>query len=381
MSATDDNAIVIGGGIVGWATAFALSERGVPATVIDAAHPEAATLAGAGIVTLGTSQNLPDAYIELATAAIAFYPRLVSRLADLDAGETGYARVGALHVAFTDHEADGLPAVADRLRSRRAPDALERADIRIISGDEARELVPPLSPLIPAAVWYADAARVNGRLMRAALRCAALSAGCRELIGASRVRRTGNRLTVTMPDGSERDPDIVVVASGAWTAGLCGAIALPLSLVPQRGQIAHFDLYDASTASWPSVETESRFYMLTFPGGRVVSGATRELNWGFDPRLTAAGMHEVLTNALRIAPGLANATVAEFRVGLRPFSLDGRPFIGAIPGASNGFICAGHGPSGLTLGPYSGAVIADVATGSSPPVDLAPYRPDRPAPA
>lgn len=378
MHARADDAIVIGGGIVGWATAFALVERGVPATVVDAADPHAATMAGAGIITLGTSQNLPDAYIELATAAIGWYPQLVERLADLDAGETGYARVGALHVAFSDEEASALDIVADRLRSRRTPDAIARAEIRIISGDDARMLVPPLSPAIPAAVWYADAARVNGRLMRNALRSAALTLGCSELIGQATVTVDGSRLRLHLPGGTSASPDVVVLAGGAWSAALAESIGISLAVVPQRGQIAHFAWLDDSTSRWPSVETDSRFYMLAFPGGRVVSGATRELGVGFDARLTASGMHEVLTNALRIAPGLADSTVTEFRVGIRPFSPYGRPYIGAIPGIANGWVCTGHGPSGLTVGPYSGRVIADVITGQTPHLDLTPYVVDRP---
>ncbi len=330
-------------------------------------------MAGAGIITLGTSQNLPDAYIALATAAINWYPTLVDHLTDLGAGDTGYARVGALHVAFSDAEADDLPAVADRLRSRREPSALDLADIRIISGEDARSLVPPLSPEIPAAVWYADAARVNGRLMRAALRTAAVGLGCVEEQGEAGITASDGRVMVSLPNGTTIAPDIVVIAGGAWSTELGASIGLSLPVVPQRGQIAHFDWSDGSTERWPSVETESRFYMLAFPNGRVVCGATRELGVGFDPRLTASGMHEVLTNALRIAPGLADSTVAEFRVGLRPFSPDGRPFIGAIPGTSNGWVCTGHGPSGLTLGPYSGHVLAQMITAGHTDLDLGPY--------
>ena len=80
----------------------------------------------------------------------------------------------------------------------------------------------------------------------------------------------------------------------------------------------------------------------------------------------------------RIAPGLADSTVTEFRVGIRPYSPDGRPYIGAIPGIVNGWVCTGHGPSGLTVGPYSGRVIADVITGQTPHLDLTPYVVDRP---
>jgi D-amino-acid dehydrogenase len=209
--------------------------------------------------------------------------------------------------------------------------------------------------------------------MRGALRTAALGLGCVEIQGEAAIVRASQSLQVILPDGAHVQPDAVIIASGAWSTSLVSVTGQRIPVVPQRGQIAHFLWKDDSTSSWPSVETESRFYMLAFADGRVVSGATRELESGFDPRLTASGMHEVLTQALRIAPGLADTTVAEFRVGLRPFSPDGRPFIGSIPGTTNGWICTGHGPSGLTLGPLSGEVLAGMINGEPPVIDMHPY--------
>ena len=59
-------------------------------------------------------------------------------------------------------------------------------------------------------------------------------------------------------------------------------------------------------------------YLLAFDESVVVAGATRESGSGFDYRVTAAGQMEVLTEALRVAPGLATATIIETRVGFRP---------------------------------------------------------------
>ena len=369
--------IVIGGGIVGWSVALAFAERGHPVHVIDAADSGAATMAGAGIITLGTSQHLPLDYPELATNAIAWYPHLVRRLADQDAGDTGYARVGALHIAFSDDEADRLHEVVALLKARRSAAVNAHADIRIVTGAEARDLVPPVSERVPAAVWYADAARVNGRLMRMAIRTAAMRLGCTEAIGSAALERANHHAVVIHPDGSRSAPDFVIVAGGAWSTALGMQIGIRLPIVPQRGQIAHFQWSDDSTARWPSVETASRYYMLAFPGGRVVSGATRELKPGFDARVTAEGMHEVIGHALAIAPRLGDRPLIEMRVGLRPFSPDGLPGIGLLPGTDNCWICAGHGPSGLTLGPYSGELLAQMAIDQQPAIDPTPYLPDR----
>ena len=73
-------------------------------------------------------------------------------------------------------------------------------------------------------------------------------------------------------------------------------------------------------------------YILAFEDGKIVIGATHEDDQPFDQRLTAGGLHEVLDKALSIAPGLADATFTEARVGYRPFTPGFLPIIGAVPG-------------------------------------------------
>ena len=103
--------------------------------------------------------------------------------------------------------------------------------------------------------------------------------------------------------------------------------------------------------------------MVGFPPDRVVVGATRETGSGFDYRVTAGGVGELLVRALGVAPGLASATVAEMRVGFRPASPDGQPILGAVAGHKGLYLATGFGPSGLTLAPYSAALVAALASG------------------
>jgi D-amino-acid dehydrogenase len=117
-------------------------------------------------------------------------------------------------------------------------------------------------------------------------------------------------------------------------------------------------------------------YLLTFPPDRVVAGATHECA-GTDERVTAGGVTEVLGDALRLAPGLADATFAEARVGFRPVMPDDTPVLGRAPGIENLLIATGHGSYGLQLGPFSGAMVADMALGRDVAIDLAAFDPGR----
>src|SRR5262249_46377111 len=94
---------------------------------------------------------------------------------------------------------------------------------------------------------------------------------------------------------------------------------------------------------------------------------------GFDVRATAAGVHEVLSEALRVAPGLATATLREVRIGLRPATPDALPVLGPAPGVRGVYLATGHGPTGLQLGPYSGKLVADMMLGAQIETDIGAF--------
>ena len=75
-------------------------------------------------------------------------------------------------------------------------------------------------------------------------------------------------------------------------------------------------------------------------------------------------------------PGLAPAALREVRVGLRPWSDDDFPILGALAG-TNAFVATGHGANGLLCGPISGAAVADLVLGKDPRLDLSPFSPAR----
>jgi len=225
------------------------------------------------------------------------------------------------------------------------------------------------------AVATTGAARVDGRLLRDALWRAAERRGARIVSGdaALELAASGGRVDAVRVGGERLAAGTVIVAGGAWSAALGEALGVALPVFPQRGQILHLTLPGSATAGWPIVVGFHAHYLLTFAPDRVVAGATRESESGFDVRMTAGGVHEALAEALRVAPGLAGATLAEVRVGLRPASPDGLPLLGQLPGYDNVLVATGHGPSGLQLGPYSGAVVAGLALGEPEQLDLTPF--------
>ena len=165
-----------------------------------------------------------------------------------------------------------------------------------------------------------------------------------------------------------------MVAAGAWTAQVCSPAGRPLPIGPQRGQIVHARLPDADTGGWPVVLPSADPYLLGFPAGRIVLGATRE-DVGFEHAATIGGVGGLLAAGLRFAPGLARAALLETRIGFRPVTADGSPLLGPL--AEGLLVAAGNGPQGLTAGPWTGRAAAALALGEPPGTDVTPFDPAR----
>jgi D-amino-acid dehydrogenase len=369
--------VVVGAGIVGATTAWQLARRGVRVDLVEAGETGAATSAGAGIVQpwRPAATGPWAAYSDLAGAG---YPRLAAELAT-DAGrDPSYATVGGLTVS---RDVAGLETMAAELEAARTDRGWTGlGEVELLAPGRATEHFPVLDPAF-ATVRTGGVGRVDGRLFRDAALVAAERAGAVRHPGRAELLTDGSRVRGVRVDGQALDGDVVVLAAGAWTRELCAPLGLRLGLGPMRGQIVHVELPGQDTAPWPTVmtlgEEHGHHYLLAFPGGRVVVGATREAGAGFDHRVTAAGQRQVLDAALVLAPGLADATVLETRVGFRPVTPDGFPLLGAVPGLDGLVVATGLGANCLTDGPLTGVLAADLALGEQPPVDLTPFRPDR----
>jgi D-amino-acid dehydrogenase len=366
--------IVVGAGIAGASAAFHLTELGVEVDIVDSDAPGRATYAGAGIICPWLSKNQDQNYQTLSFAAFRYYQPLLTRLKAL--GQTGiqYDLVGGLAVA---ESRDQLGPIVQTLERHLSNGVKEVGDVRVLDKGGPREFFPYLDSRL-AGIYLSGAARLSGESVRNALLGAAMKAGARKLFGTAALERSGDSVVGIRLTGDLLRADSVIVAGGSWSADLCRPLGVELGLEPQRGQIIHLNVEETNTGTWPViVPVLNDYYLLAFPESRIVVGATRETGSGFDARVTAGGVAEVLREGLAIAPDLEKATLAEVRVGLRPMTRDGLPLIGRPAGLQGLTIATGMGRYGLTIGPYAGRLAAQLATGQATDIDLAPYAPDR----
>lgn len=368
--------IVVGGGIVGASVAYHLARDGVKTLLVDREDSSRATDAAAGIVSPATSsQSDSDEWYDFGVRAFEYFPELVAALEDEQDGETGYDERGLLSVAVDEDELEEYEAAKRRTLERVSPGGyLDPDSVYELSADEARDRFPPLAPP-RRALYYEDAARIDGRTFAVALRRAGERYGLvvENAFVESLDVEDGAVTGVVTEDGTRHAASNVVVAGGAWSSEFGDQVGVDIPVAPVRGQVVHVEL-DGDTTAWPIVMSHRDKVFAPWSSDRVAVGATREDDAGFAARPTVTGIRTVLEEIERVAPGLGDAELVEMRVGLRPVSADTLPVLGSVPGVDGIFLATGHGATGITLGPYSGRLIADAVQGREPPMDLEPYR-------
>jgi glycine oxidase len=210
----------------------------------------------------------------------------------------------------------------------------------------------------------------DNRLLLAALVTAAGRAGVVERDGfVHEVQSAAGGVTgVVLADGSRLGAERVVLANGAWAAQVGGVPPLPVR--PVKGQILRLDpgRFPAPSVTVRAFNRGTEVYLVPRAGSReLVVGATVE-EQGFDRRVTAGGVYELLRDARQVLPVSAEYVLAETAVGWRPNTPDNAPILGGceIEGLA---LATGHHRNGVLLTPVTADVTADfVQTGTLDPV-------------
>jgi len=363
----DLDVIVVGGGVMGCGIALRLRQAGARVTVLERSIPGAeASSAAGGILAPQMESEGPGPFLELCLKSRALYPDFARELHALTGVDVGYLPSGLLHVAFDEAGARRLEATVGWQQKRGL-----RAEL--LGPREVHHLEPQLSGALVAAARFPDDHQVDNRLLTRALTMAAAKVGATFRTGYVRgvVEAEGRVVGVDL-DGETLRADAVVIAAGSWS-GLVQGISLdPRVVRPARGQMVQLQ---TRLPLLSHVVFSDKGYLIPRADGRIIAGSTLEFA-GFEKHVTAEGLHRILALALELCPALASAPVQETWAGLRPYTEDHLPILGAgpLPGL---FLATGHFRNGILLAPLTARLLAQAVLGDSPLVDLTPFRFDR----
>jgi glycine oxidase len=358
--------VIVGGGVIGLSIAYRLGAEGVAATLLDRREVgREASWAGAGLIPANTVQLRTSPTVELRSWSAVLFPEWSAALREETGIDNGYRRTGGVDVAFSPDEEHELKATAGRWRTEGIVfERLAEADFQRVE--------PALGPDLRAAYFLPDRAQVRSPWHLRALALAAARRGARLRPGQAALgfETAGGRLTAVKTPGGRLPCGILVIAAGAWSGGLLDGLGVSAPTPPVKGQIV---LLKGDRPLLRRIVEHGARYLVPREDGRVLVGATQE-DAGFDIRATPRGVRDLLDEALRLCPVLAEAEVEKAWAGLRPGSIDSRPYIGVVPGLSNVVVATGHKRAGLQLAPATAEVVADLVLGRPPRIDLAGYR-------
>jgi D-lysine oxidase len=408
------DAIVLGAGIVGTSVALHLAKRGLAVALIDRRAPgEETSYGNAGIIE--GNNIFPPAFpsdpvallrvaLKQATEAnyhLSFLPQVAPWLLAFRAAsrperlvETARAMRPLFTRAIPEHEALLAEAGATRYlrkegwlklyRRDRTFAGLERelalaqefgVPFRKLDPDGVRELEPSLAPVFRHAVHWQDVASVTDPLAvtRAyAARFAALG-GVVMKGDARALRRADGHWRLEAAEGPV-DAGQAVVTLGPFAPDLLGPLGIKLPLAIKRGYHRHYRGVGNAGLARPVVDLDVGYCIAPMEQGiRLTTGAEFAAR---DALPTPVQLGRLMPKAKELFP-LGEPVEATPWMGSRPCFADSRPVIGRAPGHGDLWLAYGHAHWGLTLGPATGRLLAEMMTGAMPFCDPTPYRAER----
>jgi glycine oxidase len=364
--------VVVGAGVIGLACAWRAAQSGLDVCVLERDRPGAgASQVAAGMLVPATeTEHGEEELVRLRLASSELYPAFIAEVEEVSALDTGYERDGALYVALDRDETEALRRVFDVQQSL-------GLEAEWLLPSACRDLEPGLTAACAGGVFASGDGQVDSRALVDALAVAVGHAGARIETAAQVVATIveGSRVAgVETRNGRRYGAGHVLVASGCWSGA---AEWLPESVRPPvrpvKGQLVHLRGPAGALARRP-VRTET-VYIVPRKDGRVVVGATVE-EQGFDVSVTAGAVHELLREAYRALPDVAELEFVGARAGLRPGTPDNGPVIGTT--ALEGLVLAtGHYRNGVLLAPITAEAVTAILAGREVDPVAVPFGPER----
>ncbi|OYQ67332.1 glycine oxidase ThiO [Pseudanabaena sp. SR411] len=326
--------LVIGGGIIGLATAIALSQKGANVTVVERdLCGRGATWAAAGMLA-PEAERLEGDLLEFGIRSREMYPQWIANLMRLSGQDCGYWCCGMI-----------------------AP-VLEESDRQVISThpkyinrEESRKRQSGLGESILGSLWLPEDGQVNNRKLTQALLTTARSLSIKILEGTAvyQIVRDQKRVMHLDTSAGKLQGDRYVLATGAWTRSL-----LPLPIKPIKGQM--LSVFDGDRKLQRVIYAPS-CYIVPRQDGTIVIGATVEDN-GFSQGNTASGIAQLLNRAITVYPAIADMQITETWWGFRPHAPNEVPLLGASD-YDNLILATGHYRNGILFAPITAKLITD----------------------
>lgn len=353
--------IVIGGGVIGMMTARALHLSGMEVLLLErGALGGESSWAGGGIISPLYPWRYSHAVNCLAQHSKTLYSDLVAQLFDESKTDCELIQSGLLFVG-QDEKKSALSWAQQWSENIQLLD--ERKTILSIE--------PTLANEVETALWMPDVMQVRNPKIIKALQGSfeRLGIAYREHTSAQEiVVQSGQVKGVRIGDeviGSDR----VIVAGGAWSAGLIDAVQ-QVDIEPVKGQMI---MFKGEPDLVKRIVLDEGHYIIPRQDGRILAGSTLEKT-GFDKATSESALDSLRKTASELVPLLASLPVERQWAGLRPGTENGVPYVCEIDDVEGLYLHAGHYRNGIVLGPASVQLMTELILGKETFCDSSPYK-------
>ena len=372
-ASTGAEVVIVGGGIVGVATAYLLSKAGVECVLIErdsvGSHASGFAYGGVGVLGgAGAGSGDPGPAQAVAVEGVRLHKRFAESLPEETSIDTQFRARPSMTLLFT--EAETAAAEMDMPWKQQQ----DEYDVRLLDGREARSIEPRLSPQVAGAVYVEGTYDVEPHQLVLALTEAAKRRGATVRHGTvSGLKTNAGRVDAVVLNDGEVICEKLVLAMGPWSGEAAKWLGVPIDVRPLKGQILRLRV------PGPPVECSVGYdgdYATTKPDGLLWAGTTEE-EVGFDERPTAEAREEIMASLLRMLPSLGTTELARQTACLRPLSADRLPVLGQVPGWEDVYVATGAGRQGIVLGPAMARITADLVTTGSTDIPIDAFDPGR----
>lgn len=364
MSKTGFDAAVVGGGLVGAATAWGLAREGLRVALLD--EGDLAYRASRGNFALVWVQGKGlgmGAYANWTVGSAEAWPDFAAALRESSGLDVAYQRPGGFHLALSEAEFERRRTALLRLHNQ--PEVLPYPYELLERAALEREL-PEIGPTVAGASYSPLDGHTNSlRLLRA------LHAGFQHLGGRYLPQRTVERIETPAGGGfrlTDREGRIVeagklVLAAGLGNARLAPMVGLTAPLRPQRGQVV------VTEKTAPFLHHPTSTVRQTDEGGVMIGDSQEEA--GFEDRIGPGILSTMAERALRAFPRLARLNVVRTWSAFRVMTPDGFPIYDQSESHPGAFLVTCH--SGVTLAANHAGLLARAIRAGALPVETQPF--------
>jgi sarcosine oxidase subunit beta len=370
--------VVIGGGVIGCSVAYYAAKKGFKVAVVEREDIASGTSGACDKAVLLQSKN-PGLHLKLALESIKLFPDLQKEF-DID---IHYRNNGGMIVIQTPQQWEVMREFVSRQKSI-------GLEVELLDRGKALERQPALSKDIEGSTYSPLDGEVNPIYLTLAFKRAAGKHGARIFLHTEvkGIRVENGRVHSVITSEGEITTRFVVNACGVYAPHIGRMVGVDIPIVPRRGQIvvtepvAPLIRGDVNCARYIAAKFRPDLLgrgedaglgvglsLGQTENGNLLIGGTREFA-GYNRKTTHRALRAILKHAAALVPALKDVSIIRSFAGLRPYTPDGLPILGAVEGVKGFIMAAGHEGDGIALSPITGKIVSEIIAGERLPADM-----------